>query len=74
MKAKKKITYRVCPTLDLCKDVEAYSQEEAKKIVMNEFMRFIKWSSFYKNGYSDLNADFIYITDQWETEKGNTCN
>jgi hypothetical protein len=66
----KKMIYRVCPTLDLCKDVEANSPEEAREIVVNEFMRFVRWSSLYKNGYSDLNADFTYITDKWEKDEG----
>tara|TARA_B110000503_G_scaffold59768_1_gene95190 strand:+ start:219 stop:416 length:198 start_codon:yes stop_codon:yes gene_type:complete len=61
--------YRVCPTLDLFKDVEASSPEEAKAMVVNEYMRFIRWSSLEKNGYKELLADFPYITDQWEEEK-----
>jgi hypothetical protein len=57
--------YRVCPTLDLCKDVEAISENQAIEKINEEFKQFINWKSFYLNGYSDLNCDFTYITDQW---------
>ena len=61
--------YRVCPTLDICKDVQANSRQEAIAKVNKEMEQLINWKKIYKKGYSDLNCDWTYITDQWEEEK-----
>ena len=40
--------YRVCPTLDICKDVKANSRQEAIAKVNEEIEQFINWKKIYK--------------------------
>jgi len=65
--------YRVCPTLDISRDVKANSQEEAELIVHNESMRILlgkggAMDQFFDAGYLELGADPVFITDSWEEE------
>ena len=64
----KHTTYRVCPTLDMCKDVLAETPEFAIKLVNHEVRNIINEavSKLMSIGYSELGADHTFITDSWE--------
>ena len=58
-------TYRVCPTLDIFKDVKANSEWEAKNKVQDEIDNLINWKKIMNKSYQELNCDHTYITDEW---------
>ena len=58
-------TYRVCPTLDIFKDVKANNEWEAKNKVQDEIDNLINWKKIMNKNYQELNCDDTYITDEW---------
>ena len=66
MKGKNKMkTYRVCPTLDIFKDLKAKNEEDAKNKVQNEIDNLINWKKIMNKNYQELNCDHTFITDEW---------
>ena len=61
-------TYRVCPTLDIFKDVKAKNEEDAKNKVQDEIDNLINWKKIMNKNYQELNCDNTFITDMWEDE------
>ena len=61
-------TYRVCPTLDIFKDVKAKNEEDAKNKVQDEIDNLINWKKIMNKNYQELNSDNTFITDMWEDE------
>tara|TARA_R100000234_G_C4944196_1_gene154300 strand:- start:210 stop:401 length:192 start_codon:yes stop_codon:yes gene_type:complete len=61
-------TYRVCPTLDIFKDVKAKNEEDAKNKVQDEIDNLINWKKIMNKNYQELNSDNTFITDMWEEE------
>ena len=62
-------TYRVCPTLDIFKDVKANNEWEAKSKVQDEINNLINWKKIMNKNYQELNCDFTFITDEWEDKQ-----
>jgi len=58
-------TYRVCPTLDIFKDVKAKNEEDAKNKVQDEIDNLINWKKIMNKNYQELNCDNTFITDEW---------
>ena len=58
-------TYRVCPTLDIFKDVKANNEWEAKNKVQDEIDNLINWKKIMNKNYQELNCDNTFITDKW---------
>ena len=58
-------TYRVCPTLDIFKDVKANNEWEAKNKIQDEIDNLINWKKIMNKNYQELNCDDTYITDEW---------
>ena len=58
-------TYRVCPTLDIFKDVKANNEWEAKSKVQDEIDNLINWKKIMNKNYQELNCDNTFITDEW---------
>ena len=58
--------YRVCPTLDIFKDVKAKNEEDAKNKIQDEIDNLINWKKIMNKNYQELNCDNTFITDMWE--------
>tara|TARA_R100000654_G_C2630645_1_gene120056 strand:+ start:411 stop:605 length:195 start_codon:yes stop_codon:yes gene_type:complete len=61
--------YRVCPTLDIFKDVKAKNEEDAKNKIQDEINNLINWKKIMNKNYQELNCDNTFITDMWEDEE-----
>ena len=61
--------YRVCPTLDIFKDVKAKNEEDAKNKIQDEINNLINWKKIMNKNYQELNCDNTFITDIWEDEE-----
>ena len=61
--------YRVCPTLDIFKDVKAKNEEDAKNKIQDEIDNLINWKKIMNKNYQELNCDNTFITDIWEDEE-----
>ena len=58
-------TYRVCPTLDIFKDVKAKNEEDAKDKVQKQLDNLIQWNKIWNKNFQELNCDKTFITDEW---------